>query len=167
MSEPTAIPANLLPDVVDILATRDEDEAIRQLQLHLHDRWLVERAIAWIPEAFGAVLVAQYPGMRQPGTFSAFDTAGRTREFAMAAEPIFEQARDYARMIHRDGPRELFVTLAARSSIAQVVGQLLDADGSAADIVLTGTALGRIPAEIYGATTRTWWSRVKSWLAPS
>lgn len=113
------------------------------------DKLATKRLIAWIPEAFGVVLLPHVADMTLPTTFTAKASDGTWKEFAFDREPIFADAVRVATDMYRDGPRSVFSNVARRSTMVATVNAALNAGQSVAGAKIAGPAIAGIPAEFY------------------
>ena len=126
------------------------DDDIQQRILDLAgEPVLAQRLIAWLPEAFGLVLISGMDGVDPPTAFTARDQRGRWREFAFDAEPLLPMALVLASEMFGAGPRYSFGRIAQRSAMVAAVSQVLQQDGSLFGARISGPALAGVPAEVY------------------
>lgn len=153
---------NELEQVVAILgADGISDEAIKaQVSAIIPIPLLARRAIDWIPESFGVVLVSHMAKVELLHTFSAQDKHGRWVNLPVTAEPIFRQAGVRAVAMYHDGPRDVFRNISQRSSIVATVNDALNAKCSIEGATLSELFMLGIPAETYAAKSTSRW---RSW----
>lgn len=126
------------------------DDDIQQRILALvQEPVLAQRLIAWLPEAFGLVLISGMDGVDPPAAFTARDRRGRWREFAFDAEPLLPMALVLANEMFVAGPRFSFGRIAQRSAMVAAVSQVLQQDGSLHGARICGPALANVEAEVY------------------
>ncbi len=125
----------------------DEIEA-RVLDL-VKDTLLARRLIDWLPETFGAVVVAHLGDVHFVDTFSARTAGGKWKNIPMKAEPIFVQGIKIAQAAYHDDWTESHQRVASRSAIVNSASQILDSGGSMDGVTTSGPALIGIPAEVY------------------
>jgi hypothetical protein len=112
---------------------------------------LARRALDWLPEAFGIVLITHMElGIALPKTFIARNLTGAWIEFPLARDPIFGDSVKLATIVYHNGPREVFSALATASSVASVVNQALDSGVSLAGGVMQPIRMFGLSAEAYG-----------------
>jgi hypothetical protein len=70
----------------------------------LGDELLARRAIDWLAEAFGLVLIQHIAAIELPRTFKALNCHGEWQEIPFNAEPVFGQALRLGR-VHTIDPR--------------------------------------------------------------
>lgn len=105
-------------------STESCEAAVSQL---LGDPALARRALDWLPEAFGLVLIAHIePSLELPTTFLARGHGGEWIELALAVDPLFAQCLQLASVVFHNGPRELFERLALASSVHAAVNDALN-----------------------------------------
>ena len=126
----------------------DEEREREVLGLAGHAE-LARRLIDLIPEAFGLVLIGHMNLVELPRTFSARASDGSWHEFPFSADPIFAMAAELATDTYHHGPRDLFVPLAASSSMVDAVNSALNAGADPKGALLSGPALNGVPAETY------------------
>ncbi|MEP6505561.1 MAG: hypothetical protein ABJD97_19655, partial [Betaproteobacteria bacterium] len=124
------------------------------------DKMTARRLIAWVPEAFGFVLLPHVGAMTLPTTFTARAGDGTWKEFALDREPIFADAVQMATALYRDGPRATFSSVARRSALVTTVNDALNAGRSLDGTPLAGPALVGIPAEFYEPKAKSFWKKL-------
>ena len=107
-------------------------------------RELAQRALDWLPEAFGLVALSRIEGLDLPTTFSAMSKSGTWHEFPLSAEPLYAQAID---LTH--DPKVPFRAIAEQSSCVNAVDNALNSGSSVQGARVSGPALVGIPAEAY------------------
>jgi hypothetical protein len=137
-----------------------EGEVQASIASFAHDKMVARRLIAWIPEAFGIVLVTHLGKVNLPTTFSARSTDGEWKQFEFKLEPIFAEALRVASDMYHSSDRSAFGNVAKRSSTVDVVNKVLNAGNSIEGATLSGPALIGIPAEVYGPTPKSMWRRL-------
>ncbi len=147
------ISAAQLEQVIAIIGTDGitDDEIETKVAALFPDPMSARRAIDWLPEAFGLLLIGHMAKVTLPKTFSARSKHGQWVEFAFDAEPIFKDALRLGAQMYQSGPRGLFTAVALRSSLVAAVNQALNAGSSLDGAALSGPALIGIPAEVYSA----------------
>ena len=118
------------------------------------DRLTARRLIAWIPEAFGYVLLPHVADMTLPSTFTAKASDGTWKEFPLDREPVFGPAVTMASEMYRDNPRGVFSAIARRSAMVAAVNQALASGQSLSGAKIAGPAMAAIPAEFYDAKAK-------------
>ena len=114
---------------------------------------LTRRALDWLPEAFGIVLVSHMElGITLPQSFMARNHAGVWLEFPLDSDPIFADSLKLATTVFHNGPRDVFSALATASSIVDTVNQTLNSGGSLAGAVFQPIRMHGLSAEAYGGT---------------
>lgn len=126
----------------------------------VQDKMVARRLIDWIPEAFGIILVSHMGKFNLPTSFSAKAADGRWVRFEFKKEPIFGEALQLGAEIYHSGPRNLFSSIALRSSMVAVVNNALNAGASLEGATLSGPALVGIPAETYANQKQFSWRRL-------
>ena len=121
---------------------------------------VARRLIDWIPEAFGHILVSHMGKFNLATSFSAKATDGRWVKFEFKTEPIFPEALQLGAEIYHSGSRNLFGSIALRSSKVAAVNNALTAGASLEGSTLSGPALNGIPAETYGKQRQFSWRHV-------
>lgn len=156
MPLPSVPTESQLQQAIAILAQEDlsDDDIEERMAALASDPMLARRLIAWLPEAFGLVLISGMDGVDPPAAFSARDHRGRWREFAFDAEPLLPMALVLASEMFGAGPRYSFGRIAQRSAMVAAVSQVLQQDGGLHGARIPGPALQDVPAEVYlsGAT---------------
>lgn len=160
------VPTELIQKAILIMGrsgvTQDEIES--EVLAIAHDPMLARRLIDWIVEAFGMVLAAHVtPGMIMPTTFSARSSNGKWLSLKLTAEPIFFETVKIAQAIYHNGPRELFGSIAVRSSMIQAINNALNSGANLKGAVFSGPALLGIPAEVYPSPPKSIWTRFFEW----
>lgn len=130
----------------DVLSEEDVGKRILTL---VEDPLLVQRAMAWLPEAFGWVLASKIGKFRLPGSFQARTSKGEWSEFPLSAEPLFNVALSLAEETFQLGLKALFEKLALRSAVMSSLNAALDAGVDVNEAVISGPAFLSLPAEIY------------------
>jgi hypothetical protein len=115
----------------------------------LGDELLARRAIDWLAEAFGLVLIQHSAAIELPRTFKALNCHGEWQEIPFNAEPVFGQALRLGTTIYHEGPRELFSKIALRSALLGVVNKALNSGVDLNGTKLSGPAMLGLQAEIY------------------
>lgn len=90
--------------------------AVEQL---LQSKKLALRAVACIPEAFGAMVVAHMGKAGLPARFKAKNSRGVWREFPLIDEPIYGEALLVAATLYHNGPKVLFAPVAPQKRHVQ------------------------------------------------
>jgi hypothetical protein len=141
-----------LAEVAAIAASSSSPEEYEARAIELvGNKDLARRALDWLPEAFGIVLVTHMElDITLPKTFMARNLAGAWIEFPLATDPIFGDSIKLATIVFHNGPREIFSALATASSVASVVNQALDSGVSMAGGVLQPIRMFGLHAEAYG-----------------
>lgn len=117
------------------------------------DSELTRRALDWLPEAFGLVLIAHMElGITLPKSFVARNRAGVWLEFPLASDPIFADSLKLAIDIFHNGPRDVFSALATASSVVDTVNRGLNSGDSLAGAVFQPIRMHGLSAEAYGGT---------------
>lgn len=144
--------ADLLERVVRIMADDGLSEAERNQKVLdcVGDPGLAKRAVEWLPEAFGWVLLSRVPDVRVPRTFHVRDTKGGWHEYDFSAEPLFREAVLLANEMAGPGAKGLFEKLALSSSLVASLNAALNAGADIRGAVVSGPAFVNLPAEIYG-----------------
>ena len=115
------------------------------------DKDLARRALDWLPEAFGIVLVTHMElGITLPKTFMARNLAGEWIEFSLDRDPIFTDSLKLAAIVFHNGPREVFSALATASSVASVINKALGSGVSLAGGIMQPIRMFGLSAEDYG-----------------
>ena len=132
--------------IASLVADRTLTELERESRAHsiAGSQELAQRALDWLPEAFGLVALGRIEGLDLPTTFSAKSRDGTWHEFPLSAEPLFAQATDLAR-----DPEVLFKAVAEKSSCVNAVDNALNSGVSVQGAKVSGPALVGIPAEAY------------------
>lgn len=107
-------------------------------------RQLAQRALDWLPEAFGLVALSRIEGLDMPASFSAKSRSGTWHEFPLSAEPLYAQAIALTR-----DPEVPFRAVAEQSSCVNAVDNALNSGVSVQGAKVSGPALVGIPAEAY------------------
>lgn len=159
-----AIPDEIIERAIDILGTEGlSDEEIEEKVASLvSDPMDARRLIDWIPEAFGAHVIAHLGKPVLPAFFSARNAKGRYITFPIDHEPIYAVAQGMAARMRDEGIRDQVLAIAARSSIFQAAQKAILAGVSIDGAVCSGPALVGIPAEVYPAPKRTFLERLFS-----
>jgi hypothetical protein len=146
---------DLLSETVAIFAAEEIDrgEAIAAL---VKDPILALRLLAWIPEAFGYVLISRGGKVTLPATFTAWSTRGKPYDFRFEAEPIFAGAVRLATKMINSGQQDVCAKVALGSSMVATVNTFSEQGSRLEDIVLTGPGLVSIPAEVYLSKQPLW-----------
>lgn len=137
-----------------------DDEIETRVAVVLPDPMSARRAIDWLPEAFGLVLIGHMARVTMPTTFSARSKRGQWVEFAFDAEPVFKDALRLGIEMYHSGSRGVFVNVSQRSSLVAAVSQALNAGSSIEGATLSGPALIGIPAEVYRGEPPSLWRRL-------
>ncbi|HSX61620.1 MAG TPA: hypothetical protein VLF18_15575 [Tahibacter sp.] len=124
------------------------------------DPMSARRAIDWLPEAFGLVLIGHMAKVTLPTTFRARSKHGQWVEFALDAEPVFKDSLRLGTDMYHSGPRNVFTAVAQRSSLVAAVNKALHAGHSIDGATLSGPALIGIPAEVYRPEPPSLWRRL-------
>jgi hypothetical protein len=145
----------LLSETVAIFAAEEIDhgEAIAAL---VNDPIMALRLLAWIPEAFGYVLISRGGKVILPATFTAWSTKGKPYDFRFEAEPIFAAAVRLAAKMFSSGQQDVYAKVALGSSMVATVNAFTEQGSRPEDIVLTGPGLVSIPAEVYLSEQPLW-----------
>ena len=114
---------------------------------------LANRALDWLPEAFGLLALSQIPDFVPPTTFSAIDQDGAWHQFPFSAEPLFDLSIELA----RSTCNHLIRPIGEQSSCVNAVDQALNAGHSLKGATISGPALVSVLAETYfpGQASRT------------
>jgi hypothetical protein len=136
------------------------DEVEREVLRLAADPMMARRLIDWVPEAFGLVLVSHIGKVQFGNTFSALDQRGKWITIDVSREPIFAAALKPATVMFHSGPRDVFESIATRSSTLACVNSALNAGASIENAHLSGPALIGIPAEVYVSRRQSWWRRL-------
>ncbi|NUO77061.1 MAG: hypothetical protein HOQ32_13715 [Lysobacter sp.] len=128
-----------------------DDDIQQRIAVLVDEPVLAQRLIAWLPEAFGLVLISGMDGVDPPAAFTARDRRGRWREFAFDAEPLLPMALVLANEMFIAGPRYSFGRIAQRSAMVAAVSQVLQQDGNLLGARISGPAIAGVPAEVYSA----------------
>lgn len=145
------VPVETIRQVIAILGAEgitDGEVEVRVAAL-VQDSMVARRLIDWIPEAFGIILVSHIGKFNLPTSFSAKASDGKWVSFEFKTEPIFGEALQLGAEIYHSGPRNLFSSIALRSSMVASVNNALNAGASLEGSTLSGPALVGIPAETY------------------
>ena len=128
-----------------------EVELLNQTVALVGDQMLARRALNFVPEAFGAMVIGHIPGFatRLPKTFSASAANGEWHEFLFADEPIFVQAVQMAMRLAHQGNRGFIEPVSGRSSLINLVSKSLNAGKELESIGPLAVAFVGIPAELY------------------
>ena len=115
-------------------------------------RELARRALDWLPEAFGFVLVTHMNlGVVLPKVFMAKTVAGCWVEIPLAKDPVFCSSLELASIMFHNGPREVFTALATSSFAVDVVNKALNAGESLAGATIQPLRMHGLAAEAYDA----------------
>lgn len=158
------VPADVIHKAIMVLGVEGiaEGEAEANIASFAHDNMVVRRLIAWIPEAFGIVIVSHLGKINLPSTFSARSSDGQWKQFEFKLEPIFAEALRLAADMYHSGDRVAFANIAKRSSTVDIVNKVLNARHSIDGATLSGPALMGIAAEVYDAEPTPMWRRLFS-----
>jgi hypothetical protein len=155
------IPSEILEQAVQLLGNSDlsQEQAGDDLVTLGVDDMIASRLSAFIPEAFGAVLVSHMEGnLKFPSTFLARDRKGTSEAVLFASEPIFMLALNRAQTMYHEGPPNVFKAIALRSSAVKLINEALS-KGMKFDSSTIAIAFG-IPAEIYQKPKMSLWRRI-------
>ena len=135
-----------LKQVALLVADRALTELERESQAHsiTGSQELAQRALDWLPEAFGLVALSRIEGLVLPRTFSAKDGNGTWHVFPLSAEPLYAQAIALAHDIEIP-----FKAIAQQGSCVNAVDNALNSGVSLHGAELSGPALVGTPAEAY------------------
>jgi hypothetical protein len=106
-----------------------------------------ERAIAFVPIAFGRRCLAADPPEYQPGFEIRDLDSGRSKSSALADEPLYRAAEEEAVAWQIARSQDEFLRVATRSAELGVVLQLTQDGSRPSDLVLTEPVFLRIPIE--------------------
>jgi hypothetical protein len=157
-----AVPVETIRQVIAILGAEGitEGEVEARVAALVQDNMVARRLIDWIPEAFGFILVSHTGKFNLPTSFSAKAADGRWVKFDFKTEPIFGEALQLGAEMYHSGPRNLFGSIALRSSMVAAVNNALNAGASLEGSTLSGPAVIGIPAETYGDQRKFSWRRL-------
>jgi hypothetical protein len=136
---------------VEILGSCEQvdDEVERRIRSLVAEDLTMRRLVAFIPEAFGWVVVSHLPGATEM-SLKGFIMEDGGGPFPFISEPIFAEAVKIGQFTFHNGPRHLIRNIANRSAILSAASGLLDKVGS-----LKGCAFASciaLPASLYDQT---------------
>jgi len=136
---------------VEILGSCEQvdDEVERRIRSLVAEDLTMRRLVAFIPEAFGWVVVSHLPGGMEM-SFPGFTVQEGGGPFPLTCEPIFTEAVKIAQFIFHNGPRHLIENIANRSAILGATNNVLNEGGS-----LKGSTFAwcvPLPASLYDQT---------------
>ena len=140
-----------MEQVARLMATLPDVECESAVLELLQDESLARRAIDWLPEAFGLVLVNHIEQLILPTTFKARDQEGCWVEIPFAAEPIFALALELGTFVYHNGPRDLFRSIAEGSSVVAAVNNALNAGAELKGAKLSSLEMFGLRAEAYAS----------------
>lgn len=152
----------LVADCISVLgdAGTSIEEAERLVSQRTSDPMMAKRLVVWIPEAFGLALISHTWKVQFSKTFSAKDHRGNWITIEVGREPIFAVAVNRALAMFHSGPREMYRSIAERSSVLDAASKALNAGDSIEGASLSGPALIGIPADVYIPRPASWWRRL-------
>lgn len=113
------------------------------------DKSLAKRAMEWLPEAFGYVLLSHIPQVQLPNSFHVRSADGQWHEIDFSAEPIAKEAIELAMEVFHSGQREFFERLAAGSALVTTMNSALNSGADISGAQMTGPVFVNLPAEEY------------------
>jgi len=141
---------NLVRRVAESLASDtsfEDDELSSALRAEGFAGADVERAIAFVPIAFGRRYLAADAPEYQAGFEIRDLEARRSKSGVLAEEPLYRAAEEEAAAWHTGRAQEEFLRVALRSAELDVVLQLTQDGSRPSDLVLTEPVFLRIPIE--------------------
>jgi hypothetical protein len=138
-----------LEQVARILGSHAESEHDAAVTALLGNEFLARRAIDWLAEAFGLVLIQHIAAVKLPRTFKAQNRDGEWVEIPFTAEPIFGLALRLGTAIYHSGPREIFSKIALRSALVSVVNKALNSGANLEGAELSSPSMLGLKAETY------------------
>lgn len=162
----TPVSNEIIETAIQILGTKgiSQEDIETRVRALTSDDITARRIIDWIPEAFGRELISRLPAkIIIPETFSAKTANDRWVSLKLVQEPIYTAAFAIAQKMFQQGgaEQELHMEVAFRSSSVDMVNNALNAGTDLDGACVSGPALIGIPAEVYGAPSKTsFWQRV-------
>lgn len=144
-----SITQDQLEQVAGILGDLPESQQEAAVLALLGDPLLARRAIDWLVEAFGLVLIPHIAAIALPRTFRARSEDGVWVELPLSADPIFGQAIKLGVRLYHHGPRELFGKIALRSAMVAAVNNALNAGADVKGAVLGPPSMHGLQAKMY------------------
>jgi hypothetical protein len=138
-----------LEQVAGILADLSEPEQEAAVIALLGDERLARRAIDWLVEAFGLVLLPHIAALTLPNTFKARSNSGEWVEFPFSSDPIFIQAIKLGTELYHQGQHVVFGKIALRSAMVIAVNKALNAGADINGGVLGPPSMIGLKAEMY------------------
>lgn len=141
----------VLKKVAELMAleTHSEAETWKSISSLVGDPSLAKRAVEWLPEAFGYVLISRIPGVTLPKTFHVKDANGVWHELPFLVEPLAREAIELGLEAADSGLGDVFAKISLRSSIVAAVNSALNSGADISGATIAGPAFIKLPAEMY------------------
>lgn len=141
----------MLKKVADLLVLEglSEAETLKMVSTLVGELTLAKRAMEWLPEAFGYIVVSRIPGVMLPKTFHVKDADGAWYELPFEVEPLAREAIALGAEVSDSGLADVFAKIALRSSILMAVNSALNSGAEISGCRISGPAFIGLSAEIY------------------
>jgi len=141
----------ILKKIVSVMASGEysDVQTLQFVSSLVGDQSLAIRAVEWLPEAFGYVLISRIPGVALPTTFHVKDAGGTWHELPFTAEPLVRDAVELGAEIVDSGLGDEVAKLSLRSSIVAAVNSALNSGTDLSDAKISGPAFVKLSASIY------------------